>query len=97
MRRGKVIVRWPSGLHLRTATELVRLTQRFTSRVGLKVGSKFADARSVLSVLLLSAGLGTALDIEASGVDEHEAIQALEEFFGNLEDDGPTRGGGQPD
>lgn len=94
MKRGKVIVRWPSGLHLRAAANLVRLTQRFTSRVGLKVGPRFADARSVLSLLLLSAGLGTALDIEASGVDEHEAIQAIEEFFRNLEDGGPTGDGG---
>ena len=40
-----------------------------------------ADPRSILSLVLLSAGLGTSLEIEASGVDEFEALQAIEEFF----------------
>jgi phosphotransferase system HPr (HPr) family protein len=40
-----------------------------------------ADARSVLSILILCAGLGATLDIEASGPDEREAIQAVDAFF----------------
>jgi phosphotransferase system HPr (HPr) family protein len=40
-----------------------------------------ADARSVLSLMILSASLGTALDIEATGNDECEAVRAVEEFF----------------
>jgi len=81
MKRIKVTVPWPTGLHLRTAAELVRLSQRFTSRIGVQLGSQIADPRSIISLVLLSAGLGSALDVEASGVDEHEAVQAIEEFF----------------
>jgi len=68
---------------LRAAAELVRVTQRFSSQVCLQLGSQIADARSVLNLMLLSASLGTALDIEASGADEHEAIQAIHDFFHN--------------
>jgi len=43
-----------------------------------------ADAKSVLSLMLLSAGLGTALTIEAMGADEAEALRAVQQFFSDL-------------
>lgn len=64
-----------------TAARLVRLAQRFRSSIRLRLGTRIADARSILNLMLLSATLGTALDIEAAGADEHEAVQAVEEFF----------------
>jgi phosphotransferase system HPr (HPr) family protein len=45
-----------------------------------------ADARSVLSILILCAGLGATLDIEASGPDEREAIEAVDSFFASADD-----------
>ena len=66
-----------------TAARLVRLAQRFHSSIRLRLGTRIADARSILSLMLLSATLGTSLDIEAAGNDEHEAVQAVEEFFAN--------------
>jgi phosphotransferase system HPr (HPr) family protein len=66
-----------------TAARLVRLVQRFHSSIQLRLGTRMADARSILNILLLSATLGTSLDIEASGRDELEAVQALKDFFGN--------------
>lgn len=81
MKKVRVTVPWSTGLHLRTAAELVQVSQRFTSRLAVQLGSKIADPRSILSLVLLSAGLGTSLEIEASGADEFEALQAMEEFF----------------
>lgn len=81
MKTVKVTVPWSTGLHLRTAAELVLVSQRFTSRLAVQLGSKIADPRSILSLVLLSAGLGTSLEVEASGADEYEALQAIEEFF----------------
>ena len=81
MTRTKVTITWRDGLHLRRATELVRLAQNFSSRICFHVGSRMADGRSVLSLLLLSAGLGTALVIEAAGADETEALRAIQDFF----------------
>lgn len=81
MKTVRVTVPWSTGLHLRTAAELVQVSQRFTSRLAVQLGSKMADPRSILSLVLLSAGLGTSLEVEASGADEFEALQAIEEFF----------------
>jgi phosphotransferase system HPr (HPr) family protein len=45
-----------------------------------------ADARSILSILILCATLGATLDIEASGPDEREVIEAVEAFFAPTDD-----------
>lgn len=83
----RVTIRWQRGLHMLTAARLVRLAQRFHSSIRLRLGTRMADARSILSLMLLSATLGTSLDIEAAGNDEHEAVRAVEEFFAS-----PTAG-----
>lgn len=83
MRKTQVTVPWTAGLHLRPAAQLVQLTRRFRSEIRLRLESRIADARSILGILMLSASLGTALDIEASGADEHEAIEAVQDFFSN--------------
>ena len=75
MRRSKVMVPWVAGLHLRPAARLVRLARGFRSSIVLKYGSRMADLRSILSVISLCAVMGTTLDVEATGVDEQEAIQ----------------------
>lgn len=77
----RVIVKWREGLHMRSAAQLVRLAQRFHSRIVLRLGARVADARSILSIMILSASLGSPLEIEASGDDEHEALRAVVEYF----------------
>lgn len=81
MKSKRVTVRWPAGLHLRAAAHLVQLARRFQSRILVRVGSQMADARSILSIMILAATLGATLVIEASGDDEHEAIQAVVAYF----------------
>ncbi|MCW5557697.1 MAG: HPr family phosphocarrier protein [Verrucomicrobiae bacterium] len=84
MTRAEITIAWSRGLHLRRAAELVRLAQRFSSQISVQVDSRMADAKSVLSLMLLSAGLGTALTIEAMGADEAEAMHAVQQFFSEL-------------
>ena len=81
MKKTSVIIRWKEGLHLRPAGALVRLAQRFHSKLTLRLGTAVADATSVLSLVILGATLGTVLEVEASGTDEMEAIAAIEEYF----------------
>jgi phosphocarrier protein HPr len=71
------------GLHARAAAKLVRLTSEFQSDVSLRRpdGSVTADAKSILSVLMLAANRGTELQVCAKGVDEELAINAIEELF----------------
>lgn len=71
------------GLHARAAAQLVRTANRFQSflRVERMDGSATADAKSILSVLMLAASRGTELRLFADGADESEAIEALISLF----------------
>ena len=67
------------GLHARAAAKLVRTATAFESSLRLVRAdrSASADAKSILSVLMLAASRGTELLITAEGEDEREALDAL--------------------
>lgn len=71
------------GLHARAAAQLVRTANRFKSDLRLERmdGSASADAKSILSVLMLAASGGTELRAIADGPDEHAAIAAVSGLF----------------
>ena len=71
------------GLHARAAAKLVRLTSEFQSDISLRRldGSLTADAKSILSVLMLAASRGTQLQACVEGVDEDLAMNAIAELF----------------
>lgn len=67
------------GLHARAAAQVVRTANRFQSALRLERtdGSATADAKSILSVLMLAASRGTELRATAEGADESEAMSAM--------------------
>ena len=71
------------GLHARAAAKLVRVASGYESEVQLRRldTSASADAKSILSILMLAASHGTALQASAEGVDEEAAIHAIEQLF----------------
>lgn len=82
------------GLHARAAARLVRRAAQFNSHVEIEredTGTR-ADGKSILSVLLLAASLGTCLIIKADGEDEERAVNELVELvnqkFGEEVSDG---------
>lgn len=79
----RVVVTNRLGLHARAAAQLVRMANSFQSMLRLERmdGSATADAKSILSVLMLAASRGTELRLTAEGADEREAISALRELF----------------
>jgi phosphotransferase system HPr (HPr) family protein len=81
MRVTRVTVRFAGGLHARPAVSLIRLLERFQSRVDFKTGNRIANAGSLLSILLLAATFNTQLEVRATGEDEDAAIRAAEVFF----------------
>lgn len=78
-----LLIKGQLGLHARAASKLVRLASGFESEVLLShAGSEVtADAKSILSVLMLAAGRGTELQVRAEGVDEEAAMAAVEQLF----------------
>lgn len=81
MKRSQVTVLWKEGLHLRPATSLAKKVQLLDASVWVKVGRKRANVRNVLSLLILTASMGTMLDVVARGDDEQSAIDAVEQIF----------------
>ena len=73
------------GLHARAAALLVRTANQFQSTVRLERldAAAAADAKSILSVLMLAASRGTELRLIADGADEREAMITLDELFAN--------------
>jgi phosphocarrier protein HPr len=73
------------GLHARAAAQLVRLAGKFNSKIKLTRTDNevMADAKSILSVLTLAAARGTELRLNIDGIDEQEALGAIEEMITN--------------
>ena len=67
------------GLHARAAARLVRTASAFQSALRLEREdrSASADAKSILSVLMLAASRGTELRVSAEGPDEVAALEAV--------------------
>jgi len=86
MKITRLKVDWDKQFPMRAAVQLVRVTRRFRSRIQLRVGAEVADARNVLSILILVSSLTSYLDIEASGDDEQEAVQAVVEHLNHRSD-----------
>jgi phosphocarrier protein HPr len=81
MKNAQVVIPWKNGLHLRPASRLVRLALAYKSVVLLKVGTKVADARSVLAILLLCTVAGMVIELEISGEDEDDLLTSILSLF----------------
>jgi phosphotransferase system HPr (HPr) family protein len=69
------------GLHARPASLFVKKASGYSSEVtvrNLSDGTDWVNAKSILSILTLGAEQGHEIEIRATGEDEEEAIQALE-------------------
>ena len=67
----------PEGIHMRPADMLVRMASQFSSDVEVTKDGQSADAKSIMSILMLAADVGSQLEIGASGDDAEEAIEAV--------------------
>jgi phosphocarrier protein HPr len=69
------------GIHARPATKIIQTAGRYKSEVFLEVDGASADARSIMSVMMLAAPHNAAVTIRARGPDEVEAVDALAALF----------------
>lgn len=65
------------GLHARASAKLTKLAGSFPCEVWVSRGSRRVNAKSIMGVMMLAAGIGTEITLEASGEREQEAMQAL--------------------
>jgi phosphocarrier protein len=84
----EVIIGHRLGLHARAAARLVQLSSQFRCSIvllrtdpGGSGNPTEADARSILSILLLSAGYGSKVSVRADGADEDDAVNSICEYL----------------
>ena len=68
------------GLHARASAKFVKLASSFESEIRVTRDGVTVDARSIMGLLMLGAGIGCGVDIEAEGPDATEAIEALSDL-----------------
>ncbi|MGB3835139.1 HPr family phosphocarrier protein [Castellaniella sp.] len=69
------------GLHARAAAKLTQLAGRFVSDVFISRGAQRVNAKSIMGVMMLAAGLGVTVRIDASGADEQQALKDIRALF----------------
>lgn len=69
------------GLHARASAKLTKLAGSFRSEIFLSRNGRRVNAKSIMGVMMLAAGMGSSIDIEADGPDEAEAMAALRELI----------------
>ncbi|KJS75801.1 MAG: phosphocarrier protein HPr [Comamonadaceae bacterium 32-67-11] len=65
------------GLHARASAKLTKLAGQYACEVWISRGGRRINAKSIMGVMMLAAGLGSQVEIETDGPDEQEAMQAL--------------------
>ncbi|NML48665.1 HPr family phosphocarrier protein [Ramlibacter sp. G-1-2-2] len=65
------------GLHARASAKLTKLAGSFPCEVWLSRGERRVNAKSIMGVMMLAAGIGTEVTLETDGEREEEAMNAL--------------------
>ena len=69
------------GLHARASAKLTKLASSFESDVALSRNGRRVNAKSIMGVMMLAAGIGSDVELEVDGVDEEKAVRALTDLF----------------
>ncbi|WP_372830794.1 HPr family phosphocarrier protein [Pontibacterium sp.] len=75
------------GLHARAAAKLTGVTGRFSSDIKIAKEGRQVDGKSIMSVMMLAASIGTELIFCIEGDDEQDAMQAIESLVNNRFDE----------
>ena len=65
------------GLHARASAKLTKLAGSFPCEVWMTRGERRVNAKSIMGVMMLAAGIGTEVELETHGEREEEAMQVL--------------------
>ncbi len=65
------------GLHARPSAQLTQVASRFASEVWIARNGRRVNAKSIMGVLMLAAGKGALVTVDADGPDEQAALDAV--------------------
>jgi len=76
------------GLHARASAKLTQVASGFESEVWLTRNGRRVNAKSIMGVMMLAAGKGASVMIEAEGADAEAAIAAIRKLIADKFDEG---------
>ena len=76
------------GLHARASAKLVQALHGFQASAFIACRGKEVNAKSIMGVMMLAAGLGTPVTLRTDGVDEADAMTAMLDLFERKFDEG---------
>jgi phosphocarrier protein HPr len=65
------------GLHARAAAKFVKLADEFEAEIAVAKNGTTVSGRSIMGLMMLAAGIGTCIELRATGPQAEEAIAAL--------------------
>jgi phosphocarrier protein HPr len=77
----EIVVSNKLGLHARAAAKLTQLAGQFSGEIFISKGAQRVNAKSIMGVMMLAAGIGSTVKLEAAGDDAEKALQAIQALF----------------
>ena len=77
MIRATATIRNKLGLHARASAKFTKLAGSFPCEIHLSRNGRRINAKSIMGVMMLAAGLGSEVEVETDGADEQAAMAAL--------------------
>ena len=75
------------GLHARASAKFVKLASTFDAEVSVSKDGATVDARSIMGLMMLAAGPGCCIEIQAQGAEAQPALEALAQLVANRFDE----------
>ena len=75
------------GLHARASAKFVKLASTFDAEVRVSKDGQTVDARSIMGLMMLAAGPGASIEIQAEGAEAEPALAALAQLVANRFDE----------
>ena len=69
------------GLHARASAKLTQAASQFRSAVWIARNGRRVNAKSIMGVMMLAAGVGSTVELETEGDDEDAAMAAVQQLF----------------
>ncbi|MHB8454292.1 MAG: HPr family phosphocarrier protein [Acidiferrobacterales bacterium] len=83
MKSATIVIINKLGMHARASAKFVSLASQFMSEITLGRNTQQANGKSIMGIMMLAAGKGSKLELQVSGQDEDQAIQALRNLIDN--------------
>jgi phosphocarrier protein HPr len=88
MASAEVLIVNKLGLHARASAKLTQVASSFKCEVWLSRNGRKVNAKSIMGVMMLAAGKGATITIDAQGEDAEAALAALQKLIADKFDEG---------